>query len=247
MRVLIIDDEEIICKSLKEDFYRFNHGVIYDVFTANSVSEAEQIYTQERIDIIISDINMPRVKGLTLIEKIRKIDKECLIFVLSAYDDFSYVRNAFKCGVNDYILKPISYSELDRKIKPLIKRKSEMIQHPETVVISLEERKMEDALKYIKEHLDMNLSMSNVAEFLSISYSYFSKLFRIYAGMTFPNYLLMLRMEKAKEYLLNPYTKISKVAQKVGYQNNSHHFSRDFSKYIGISPTEYRKNNVKNN
>lgn len=245
MKVLIIDDEEIICTSLKADFDRFNHGISYEVYTANSAKEAEQIYEKEKIELIISDINMPKVSGLTLIEKIRQVDKECLIFVLSAYDDFTYVRNAFICGVNDYILKPISFYELDKKLKQYIGGDSKTKEGGKNESgYPMEERKIKDVLLYMEEHIAKNLTMSNAAEFVSMSYSHFSKLFREHTGTTFPNYLLKIRMEKAKEYLKNPYIKINHIAQKVGYQNNPHHFSRDFCKYSGVSPTEYRQNQI---
>lgn len=243
MKVLIIDDEEIICSSLKADFDRFNHGIVYEVYTANSAKEAEKIYKKEKIELIISDINMPKVSGLTLIEKIRQFDKECLIFVLSAYDDFAYVRNSFICGVNDYILKPISFRELDKKLKQYIREDSKAKKDGKNESsYPMEERKIEDVLVYMEEHMAQNLTMSNAAEFVSMSYSHFSKLFREHTGTTFPDYSLKIRMEKAKEYLRNPYIKIKHIARKVGYQNNSHHFSRDFCKYMGVTPTEYRKN-----
>lgn len=237
VKVLIVDDEDIICESLKMDFERFEHGVNYQVYTALSAIEAEKIYKKVNPEIIISDINMPKVNGLTMIDKIRSVDKTCKIFVLSAYDDFDYVRRSFLIGVNDYILKPISFNELNMKLKENLQLNTKY-EEPDAMGVF----NIEDAMDFMKTHINEEISMSDVAQRMSVSYNYFSKLFRKHTGMNFPNYLLMLRMEKAKEYLNNPSVKINLIAQKVGYRYNPHHFSRDFSKYTGMSPKEYRKN-----
>lgn len=236
MKILIVDDEEIICESLKLDMERMQLGKQCDIYTANSAKEALIIYEEQHPEFVITDIKMPNGSGLSLIEKIRKTGSRCAILVLSAYDDYDYVRQAFLSGADDYILKPISFSELDLKVKahlvksPIIKEK-----------IDTDNFKMQDALNYIDKNMQRDISMSELAEHVSISYSHFSKLFREHTKISFPNYLLSVRMKKAKEYLVDPYVKISSIAKKVGYKHNPQHFSRDFNKYTGLSPSEYRE------
>jgi len=100
---------------------------------------------------------------------------------------------------------------------------------------------MQEAFNFVNNNLSRAISMSDVADYISVSYSHFSRLFRHSAGMTFPQYLLRTRMEKAKEYLAVPHIKISVVAKKVGYGDSAQHFSRDFHKTYGITPSDYQK------
>ena len=72
MNVLVVDDEEIICESIKADFNRMDCGITFDVTTAVSVAEAEIILENEKIDLLVTDINMPGGSGLLLVEKVRK-------------------------------------------------------------------------------------------------------------------------------------------------------------------------------
>lgn len=119
MKVLLVDDEAVICESVKMDFARMEHPWNYEIYTAQSVTAAEDIYYSEHPEIVITDISMPKGSGLLLISEIRKDNPGCGILVLSAYDNFEYVRNAFVMGADDYILKPISFSELEKHVRGL--------------------------------------------------------------------------------------------------------------------------------
>ncbi len=246
MKVLIVDDEEIICESLKADFARMECGTVFEVMTANSVAEAEAIYERERPKFLITDINIPGGSGLLLVEKVKKSDPDCGILVLSAYDDYNYVRNAFTMGADDYILKPIAFFELQKHTEKIIEKVRKLNgggenvsknvgQIPEETVYN-----MEQILEYIKEHAAEKLSASELAKKMAVSYNSFGKLFKDYTKQSFSNYVLWYRMELAKEYLGNPSIKIKQVASKVGYKEDPQHFSRDFTRQVGISPKEYR-------
>lgn len=238
MKVLIVDDEPLICESIKADFARMDHPWDYEVFTACSVSAAEEIYYREEIEILITDINMPGGSGLILVSEVHNDNPDCAILVLSAYDDFAYVRNAFTMGAVDYILKPIAFSELEDCIRKLAEEKlSNHKESPEETKLVF---KIEDVMEYIGQHVGERLSAVEMAKKMAISYGNFGKIFKAHTGMTFSTYLLWYRMERAKEYLTNSHIKIKQVAYKVGYRENPQHFSRDFTRQVGMSPKEYR-------
>jgi len=96
------------------------------------------------------------------------------------------------------------------------------------------------AVNYLKENYMKEVNMAEVSNMVSMNYSYFSKLFKTQTGMTFSEYLLMLRMEEAKKLLNDPVNRICEVSSMIGYEN-AHNFSRAFKSYFGISPKEYRK------
>ncbi len=245
MKVLIVDDELIICESIKADFGRMAHPWEYEVFAAQSVTAAQEIYYREEPDFVITDINMPGGSGLILVSEIHKHNPGCAILVLSAYDNFEYVRNALTMGAWDYILKPLAFSELENCVRKLAKKVTEeKTAGGQGRNADLSEKKrvfeMEDVVDYIRQHIGEKLSASEMARKMAVSYSSFGKLFREHTGKSFSSYLLWYRMECAKEYLDNSTMKIKQVASKVGYRENPQHFSRDFTRQVGVTPKEYR-------
>jgi AraC-like DNA-binding protein/ligand-binding sensor protein len=95
------------------------------------------------------------------------------------------------------------------------------------------------AKQFIQEHHAEELSLGAVAKAVHTSVFYFCKLFRKVTGINFTEYVSRVRIEKAKNLLLNPNLRISEIAYEVGFQSLTH-FNRVFKKLIGQSPTEYR-------
>ena len=95
------------------------------------------------------------------------------------------------------------------------------------------------AKKFINEHQTEDLSLGQVARAVNTSTFYFCKMFKKVTGISFTNYLSRVRIEKAKNLLLNPNLRVSEIAYEVGFQSLTH-FNRVFKKLVGQSPTEYR-------
>jgi AraC-like DNA-binding protein len=95
------------------------------------------------------------------------------------------------------------------------------------------------AKAYIQEHQAEDISLGHVAKAVNTSTFYFCKMFKKSTGLNFTNYLSRVRIEKAKNLLLNPNLRISEIAFEVGFQSLTH-FNRVFKKIIGQSPTQYR-------
>jgi AraC-like DNA-binding protein len=92
---------------------------------------------------------------------------------------------------------------------------------------------------FIVEHQGEDLSLGQVAKAVNTSTFYFCKMFKKATGVNFTDYLSRVRIEKAKNLLLNPNLRISEIAYEVGFQSLTH-FNRVFKKIVGQSPTEYR-------
>lgn len=97
------------------------------------------------------------------------------------------------------------------------------------------------AKQYINEHQAEDLSLGQVAKAVNTSTFYFCKMFKKATGINFTDYLARVRIEKAKNLLLNPNLRVSEIAFEVGFQSLTH-FNRVFKKILGQSPTEYRAN-----
>jgi AraC-like DNA-binding protein len=95
------------------------------------------------------------------------------------------------------------------------------------------------AKKFIEEHQTEDISLGEVAKAVNTSSFYFCKMFRKITGINFTDYLARLRIERAKNLLLNPNLRISEIAFEVGFQSLTH-FNRVFKRILGQSPTDYR-------
>jgi AraC-like DNA-binding protein/ligand-binding sensor protein len=95
------------------------------------------------------------------------------------------------------------------------------------------------AKEYIEQNQAEDLSLGQVARAVNTSSFYFCKLFKRSTGLNFTDYVSRVRIEKAKNLLLNPNLRVSEIAYEVGFQSLTH-FNRVFKKIIGQSPTEYR-------
>lgn len=101
---------------------------------------------------------------------------------------------------------------------------------------------MSEALRFIDDNFNKDINLSFVSNKFNLSYSYFSRIFKMYAGVSFTQYLLKVRMERAKELLISsPNLKIKEVASMVGYgYDNVQNFTRAFKNYFGKSPQYYK-------
>jgi len=95
------------------------------------------------------------------------------------------------------------------------------------------------AKEYIQQNQGEDISLGQVAKAVNTSTFYFCKLFKKATGVNFTEYVSRVRIEKAKNLLLNPNLRISEIAYEVGFQSLTH-FNRVFKKFIGQSPTDYR-------
>ena len=96
------------------------------------------------------------------------------------------------------------------------------------------------AKQFIKEHQADEISLGDVAKAVNTSTFYFCKMFKKATGLNFTDYLSRVRVEKARNLLLNPNLRISEIAFAAGFQSLSH-FNRVFRRIAGESPTRYRE------
>jgi len=99
---------------------------------------------------------------------------------------------------------------------------------------------VEEVKAYIQAHYADKLNLQELADRVAISRNYFAQLFKQETGMTIWNYLVQLRMNKARELLLGTERKVYEIACDVGY-DNSVHFSQLFKEHYGLTPVEYKK------
>ncbi len=120
-KLLIVDDEKMIRMGIKSGIDWPSLG-IKEVFTAASAKEALDVIKNEEPQIMLTDISMREMSGLTLIDRIRrdKTEEDIRILVLTGYDRFEYARECVKLGVQNFLLKPVDEEELVKNVREQI-------------------------------------------------------------------------------------------------------------------------------
>lgn len=117
-RILMVDDEpDLEPLVLQRMRGKIQSGEYSFVFAHNGVEALEMLREHKDIDIVISDINMPDMDGLTLLEQIPKVDPNIRAIILSAYGDMKNIRTAMRRGAFDFITKPIDFDDLSETIR----------------------------------------------------------------------------------------------------------------------------------
>ena len=120
-KVMIVDDEYDIREGLTTLTDWEKQGFTVAV-TARDGIEALEIYEKEKVSLVITDIKMPGMDGLELSGRLKELNNEVEIIIISGYNDFNYARQALKYNVSSYLLKPIMLDELHSELEAVKKR-----------------------------------------------------------------------------------------------------------------------------
>ncbi len=144
LKVLIADDEVIICQMLKK-LINWEDKNMEIIGIAHNGIEAENMILSLKPDIVISDVRMPGIDGLRLIEKTKELGFEIDYIVMSGYKHFEYAYTALNLGVIYYLLKPIDALELEEILDRIIKSRNEKLE---------EQQEKEELKQTVKEASD---------------------------------------------------------------------------------------------
>lgn len=142
-KILVADDEYIIRRGIIKLLHKYEGLEV--VAEAEDGEQALELAKEIELDILFVDINMPFINGLQLIEKLKGIQPNAIVNIITGYDKFEYVRQALRLGVFEYILKPLNESAFDETI-------AKILEH-------LEKRNQDEKyLQWAKVTLDKNKS-----------------------------------------------------------------------------------------
>jgi len=122
-RILVVDDETDLEILIKQKFRRQIREHEYDfVFAINGVDALQKLEENKDIDIVLSDINMPEMDGLTLLDKLNDINPALKAVIVSAYGDMDNIRMAMNKGAFDFVTKPVNFDDLDTTMRKTIRQ-----------------------------------------------------------------------------------------------------------------------------
>ncbi len=157
LKLLYVEDDYDACNSTKEVLENF----FLDVQVAINGQDGFDMFCNDKFDIIISDINMPKMNGIEMVSKIRNMDKDIPVVFLSAYNEVSYLAQGIKLGVDAYLLKPFDleqFSTLLTKISEKVRLQREHENYHKA--LELEVKKQTKELKH-KLYFDELTSLHN--------------------------------------------------------------------------------------
>ena len=122
-KILVVDDEADLEVLIKQKFRQKIREHQYEfLFASNGKHALEQLASHEDIDIVLSDINMPEMDGLTLLSKISDQFSLLKTVIVSAYGDMDNIRTAMNRGAFDFITKPINFEDLDLTVEKTLRQ-----------------------------------------------------------------------------------------------------------------------------
>jgi adenylate cyclase len=167
-KILVVDDETDLEILIKQKFRRQIRDREFDfVFAINGVDALAKLHQHDDIDVVLSDINMPEMDGLTLLSKLADVSPIIKAVIISAYGDMENIRSAMNKGAFDFICKPVNFEDLETTIRKTIKQ---VLQIKDTVKAIKENNILrmyvdETVLKFMnREEFEKSLMVNDTVE-----------------------------------------------------------------------------------
>jgi len=120
--VLFVDDESDLEDLVRQKFRRqIRDGTLNFLFARDGIDALDQLAADGRVDLVITDINMPRMDGLSLLARLQEKEEELSTIIVSAYGDMANIRTAMNRGAFDFLTKPIDFQDLETTISKTLR------------------------------------------------------------------------------------------------------------------------------
>ena len=226
----------------------------YDIHVISDSSDIDQSVEQYNPDIIFFDYDLPDQVGLSVLSDTKKSYPSIPIVMLTEDYSSELVLWALRSRVWDFFVKPVDAKEINASVESLLKKislnkvvkRDNFMQQP-VVPSTARPYKTKGnsastilAVDYVQQHLANKITVEEVAKRCGMSKSHFSRTFKKEHDITFQQFLIQQRMNKAVELLKNTDFHVTQIAHAVGYCELSN-FTSTFQRMIGIQPSSFRK------
>lgn len=248
-RVLVVDDDEEIVEYIKNELSN-NYRVT--AFTDSSL--VMKALVADTYDIVISDVVMPGMDGITLLKTIKSNVKtsDIPVILLTSKNEVEDRVEGLRRGADAYIAKPFNIEELCAQVDNLIDNvrrlrgkfsgaQSQEKNVEKVLVEGNDDILMKRVMKVVNEnYTNPDFNVEALSQKVGVSRAQLHRRMKEITGLTTSDFLRNIRMEQAARLLKEGKINITQVAYSVGY-NNQTHFSTVFKAHFGMSPTEYGK------
>lgn len=243
--LLVVDDNRELAEFLSEIF----SAKYYRVLTAENGEEALKIAIKSNPDIIISDIMMPVMDGITLCSKLKNdlLTSHIPVILLTAKQGHQNIISGYESGADMYVEKPFNTQALELIVQNMLRtrdqNRKQLKDDPEFNITAVaknpRDEKLLNAIKeFVNENIENeNLSVSDITQAVGVSRTVLHVKMRNLLDMSISEYVRTLRLNRAKELLLEGHN-ISETAYQTGF-SDPNYFSKCFKKKYGSSPTDF--------
>jgi len=235
--ILIVEDD----LGIRETIVDLLEMLGYKYREANNGKEALRLIENQQPDLILTDIMMPKMDGIELLQFLKSDYKYCTIpvLMLTAKTDIDTRLTSYKLGADGYLLKPFNMDELSYKIKNLIGFKENLIKklmNPSEINNGPEW----DFVQRLNEVLRKNISeisLELVADQMQLSKSGLQKKLKRFSDLSFQEYVRGFKLSRARALLESGKANVNEAAFLSGFKSVSH-FSRAFREQFGSNPSQ---------
>lgn len=183
MTVLVVDDEPDLEALILQRFRRHvREGSLAFRFAYDGVEALEAVAAHPEIGVVLADINMPRMDGLTLLKRLQDAENSLATVIVSAYGDMANIRTAMNCGAFDFLTKPIDFADLEATVAKTVRHVAEA--HESRVRRAAAERAHAALARYFSPNLAAELAAEGRARDLTGQRRDVTALFTDIAGFT---------------------------------------------------------------
>lgn len=237
-RIIIAEDEKLIANNIAMNITSCDPSFEIVSVCYDGESALKEV-KQHNPHILFTDIKMPLMDGLALIEQVHNSDSQVRCVIISGYNDFEYAKTALRFKACDYLLKPLNKLELSKTLRKI---KDELLSE-QSQLNSERETTTENIVNSVKQYLQVNyaseINFTQVASDYNFSAAYLTKIFKEHTGTSPVKYLIEYRIKMAKHLLLDTNLTIKEIAEKTGFIDQFY-FSKCFKNHCGITPSEYK-------
>lgn len=164
-KILFVDDEPDFESLIRQRFRRQLREAKLDlVFAGDGVEALEKLAADDSIGLVFSDINMPRMDGLTLLKAMRGLDRDIVVVIISAYGDIANIRVAMNEGSFDFLTKPIDFADLD---VTLAKSQARVVDIAQKIFLRQEAERLTERTHFLESTFGRYLDQTVVKELLA--------------------------------------------------------------------------------
>ncbi|MDW3194107.1 MAG: two-component regulator propeller domain-containing protein [Cytophagales bacterium] len=250
--ILLIEDNPDLRTYLATELSHF-----YQVITAENGIEGLQALNEYQPDLIISDVMMPKMDGITFCREVKSNpeNSHLPILLLTARSLSEHELEGLNAGANDYIIKPFNLDSLIAKIDNFIQVRKNYTEHylnqlkesdeSPDVAPSEEQTFISEVIAMIQSHLHQpTFGVSELSDLLGMSQSALYKKTKFLIGKSVVELISQIRIKEAAKQIIETDKRISEIGYQLGF-NDPKYFRERFKKVYEMSPTEYRKQGVK--